>query len=70
MLPALPAPTAENIAKVALYVTVLILPGGSLIALGLWWLNRRLEKSGRSVFPFLQTRRVGADPSPAAPIAV
>jgi hypothetical protein len=56
MLPPLPAPTAENIAKLALYVAVLIMPGGSLIALGMWWLNRRLGKSGGG-FSFALTRR-------------
>ena len=56
MLPPLPAPTAENIAKLALYVTILVMPGGSLIALGVWWLNRRLAKSGRAL-PFALTRR-------------
>ena len=56
MLPPLPAPTAENIAKLALYVTILVMPGGSLIALGVWWLNRRLAKSGRAL-PLALTRR-------------
>ena len=41
----LPAPSPENFAKLALYVALLILPGGSLIALVLWWLSRRLGKA-------------------------
>ncbi len=56
MLPPLPAPTAENIIKLAVYVAVLIMPGGSIIALGMWWLNRRLGKSGGAL-PFSLTRR-------------
>jgi uncharacterized lipoprotein YmbA len=56
MLPPQPAPTAENIIKLAVYVAVLIMPGGSIIALGMWWLNRRMGKSGRAL-PFSLTRR-------------
>ena len=64
MLPPLPAPTAENIIKLAVYVAVLIMPGGSIIALGMWWLNRRLGKSGGAL-PFRLTRRAQV-PQPAA----
>ena len=44
--------SAENIAKVALYVTLLIMPGGSVIALALWWANRRWGKGGALSSPF------------------
>jgi hypothetical protein len=39
------APTAMSIAKLALYIALLILPGGSLIALVVWWVSRRWGKS-------------------------
>ena len=37
--------SAENVTKLSLYVALLLLPGGSLGLLFLWWLNRRGGKS-------------------------
>jgi hypothetical protein len=38
------APFVESLPKLALYVALLLLPGGSLGLLFLWWMNRRRGK--------------------------
>jgi hypothetical protein len=39
------AHSPESLAKLAVYVALLLLPGGSLGLLFLWWLSRRWGKS-------------------------
>ena len=39
------AHSTESFAKLALYITLLILPGGSVVALVVWWVSRRWGKS-------------------------
>jgi len=58
------APAAENFAKLALYVALLILPGGSIVALILVWAGRRWGKLAGFANPFTFARR--ADPSRSA----
>ena len=60
----LPAPSAQSFAKLALYVALLILPGGSVVALVLWWLSRRWGKSAAIPRPFVldaASRRIAVD---------
>lgn len=43
------AHSPDSLVKLALYVALLLLPGGSLGLLFLWWLSRRWRKSGTSL---------------------
>lgn len=55
--------------KIALYVAMLVLPGGSLAALGFAWFDHRRQRGAKGARPG-ERKAAAAEPSPWRAVAV